>query len=66
MTGLMGKLKNLFGEKSTDKYEKEVPRRLEVKKAQSDSEEFTPRWKLAKKERESREIDTPMIKRKRF
>ncbi len=66
MTGLMEKIKSLFGGKSEDKYEHHVPRRLEVKKEEVASEEFTPRYKLAKKLREDKEIDTPIVKRKRF
>ncbi|MFA6064961.1 MAG: hypothetical protein WCW44_01010 [archaeon] len=66
MTGLMEKLKNLFGGNSKDKYEHEVPRRLEVKKEEVATEEFTPRYKLARQQREDREIDTPIVKRKRF
>jgi len=66
MTGLMDKIKSIFGGNKEDKYEKEVPRRLEVKKDEVDEEEFTPRYKLAKRMREDKEVDTPIIKRKRF
>jgi len=58
----MGILEKLFGKKKEEI--EEVPIRLQVQKREED---YTgQRWKLAKKLREQRELEEPIIKRKRF
>ena len=64
--GLLSGLKNIFGKKET---EQEGPvRRIESRRLveQIGDTEFVPRYKLAQKMREDKEMDTPLVKRKRY
>lgn len=65
MAGILEKIKSIFGKKE----KKEEPAiRLESKRLteQIGDKEFVPRYKLAKKLREDKEMDTPILKRKRY
>lgn len=64
MTGVIEKIKNFFGKK-------EEPRqavRLGSKNLteQMGGQEFVPRYKLAKKMREDKDMAQPILKRKRY
>ena len=65
--GIMDKFKNAFGAK------KEMPeepvRRIPVREAEPQvplEDQAGERWRAAKKWREDREIDTPIMKRRKF
>ena len=64
--GLLNGLKGIFGKK--EEVREEAPRRLESKRLveQIGETEFVPRYKLAQKMREDKEMDTPLVKRKRY
>lgn len=66
MVGILDKIKGIFGKK--EEVREEPVRRIESKRLveQIGEEEFIPRYKLAKKMREDKEMDTPLVKRKRY
>ncbi len=66
MVGILDKVKGIFGKKEVE--EDTTIRRIVAKKVVEENkpEEFVPRYKLAQKMREDKEIDTPIVKRKRF
>jgi hypothetical protein len=63
--GILNGLKNMFGKKEVAE---EPARRIESKKmtVTVGEEEFVPRYKLAQKMREDKDMDTPIVKRKRY
>jgi hypothetical protein len=65
MSGILEKIKGIFGKKEE---KDETTTRLESKRLieQVGDQEFVPRYKLAKKFREDRELDMPLIKRKKY
>jgi len=67
MTGIIGKIKNIFGGKRESSFE-EPPTRLHGTKTEEKTveDDSGQRWKTAKKWREDKEMDEPLIKRKRF
>ena len=66
MVGILGKIKGIFGSKQESN--EEPARRIESKRLteQIGDVEFVPRYKLAKKMREDKDMDTPIVKRKRY
>jgi hypothetical protein len=66
----MEKIKNfldkIFGKKKEFGYEDETPRRIEPRREEVVEEDFTPRYKLAKKWREEKEMEEPLVKRSGF
>ena len=66
MVGILGKMKGIFGKKQESN--EEPARRIESKRLteQIGDVEFVPRYKLAKKMREDKDMDTPIVKRKRY
>ena len=66
MTGLIEKLKNVFGGKKESSFE--APTRLHGTKTEEKvvESDVGQRWKSAKKWREDKEMEEPLIKRKRF
>ena len=63
--GIIDGIKGIFGKK--ENVPEEAPRRLQARAPdEAAGDEFVPRWKLAKKERELRAMDEPIIKRKRL
>lgn len=65
----MGKIKELFGNmfgKKSDPLENEPIHRIEPRPEPTEEEEAGQRWKLAKRMREEREMNEPLVKRKRF
>ncbi|MGI6589227.1 MAG: hypothetical protein ACOX1V_01020 [Candidatus Iainarchaeum sp.] len=65
MSGIIEKIKGIFGKKEE---KEEATTRLESKRLveQVGDQEFVPRYKLAKKLREDKEMDTPIVKRKKY
>ncbi len=63
--GILSGIKNIFGKKEVAE---EPARRIESKRLveQIGDVEFVPRYKLAQKMREDKEMDTPLVKRKRY
>jgi len=64
--GLLSGLKNIFGKKEA--VQEGPVRRIESRRLveQVGDVEFVPRYKLAQKMREDKEMDTPLVKRKRY
>ena len=64
--GLLSGLKNIFGKK--EEISEGPVTRLESRRLveQIGDTEFIPRYKLAQKMREDKEMDTPLVKRKRY
>ena len=65
MSGIIEKIKGIFGKKEE---KEEATTRLEAERLveQVGDQEFVPRYKLAKKLREDKEMDTPIVKRKKY
>ena len=68
MAGILEGLKGMFGKKPEIR-EDEPIRRMGTQRAKEEEvkqEEFVPRYKLAQKMREDKEMNTPLVKRKRY
>ena len=68
MAGILEGLKGMFG-KRPEIREDEPIRRMGTQRAKEEEakpEEFVPRYKLAQKMREDKEMNTPLVKRKRY
>ena len=67
MAGLMDKIKNVFGGKKAESWDNEVPHRIQPKAQEAPAEEeIGGRWKEAKKWREERAMQEPLVKRSGF
>ena len=68
MAGILEGLKGIFGKKQEVRETEPIRRMGSIKKVTEESqvEEFVPRYKLAQKMREDKEMDTPLVTRKRY
>lgn len=68
MAGILDKFKSIFGKRPEIRDDVPIRRMGSIKKPVDEDapQEFVPRYKMAKKMREDKEMETPLVKRKRY